>query len=134
MLDGAGAGQSWASTAHAHSVERAVLGIACETLQHPFCHPHAPEQELAAVIHSPEQILVCEGYCLKSACCLMEIDHRELWHFWNSKFQTLAVFSRWEGLPPGPLVCLDGDRDAKPRCSGRMWYRDRGLCKSHTQP
>lgn len=50
------------------------------------------------MIYNPEQILVSEGYCLQSACCLIEINHRELWHFWNSEFQTLAMVSRWEGL------------------------------------
>lgn len=34
------------------------------------------EQELAAMIHNPEQILVSEAYCLRSACCLIEIDQQ----------------------------------------------------------
>lgn len=75
-----------------------------------------------------------EGYCLKSACCLIEIDRRELWHFWNSEFQTLAVVSRWEGLLFQD--CLSAliemlSPDARAGCGVETGE----LCKSHnTRP
>lgn len=49
------------------------------------------------MIPNPEQIHVFKGRCPKSACCRIEIDHRELWPFWT-ELQTLAMVSRWEGL------------------------------------
>lgn len=50
------------------------------------------------MIHNLEQIHVSKGYYPTSAGYLIDIDHEDLWHFWSSELQTLAVFSRQEGL------------------------------------
>jgi len=99
--------------------------------KHPYRPPHPIELEPSAVIYNPEQILVSEGYCLQSPCCLVEIDHRELWHFWNSEFQTLAIVIGWEGLLFQDRLPAFIARDARPRCSGRMCCRHRGS-KNHS--
>lgn len=89
-------------------------------------HPpsHLIEWELSAVIPNPEQIHVSEGYCPKSACCLIEVDHRELALLESRASDSGYGFYMWGTSLPGPFLCLDSDRDAKPRCMGRMWCRD----------
>lgn len=83
------------------------------------------------MIYCGEQIHVAEGFCPKSACYLIEIDHRKPWHFWTSELQTLVVVPRWEGLPFQDHLPALTEIEMLPPVSGQDVEQELGRQKPH---